>query len=192
VRDKFNRGGILNSQKERVAVTQESSNDRRTLRTSQKPNRPNSTVATIDDFVTKVTYTLTYLADTLEKGHELNYAMDRIASLTVDVFSSNPVVKAVVTVTKKVTEMVIAEMKKTGYSERGDLDESASTGVLNDSFIKSTVTSVLESPGVQDILKDVLLSMSKDIGASRDHEDEVEKNKMEDSYSGKRWRRVYT
>ncbi len=192
MRDKFNRGGVPNFQKEKGAVTQESLDDRRTLRTSQKPNRPNPTVATIDDFVTKATCTLTYLADTLEKGHELNYAMDRIASLTVDVFSSNPVVKTVVTVTKKVTEMVIAEMKKAGYSERGDLKESASTGVLNDSFIKSTVTSVLESPGVQDILKDVLLNISKDTDALHNHEDEVEKNKMEDSYSGKRWRRIYT
>jgi hypothetical protein len=130
----------------------------------------NPTITAIDDFVNRSIHTLNYLADTLEKGNELNHSLDKIASLVVEVVTGNPVVKVTVAVTKKITEMVIAEIRRPRELARGAEAGSNPLDSLDDNFIKSTVSAVMESPQVQGIMRDILLTMSDGINSSAGEE----------------------
>lgn len=102
----------------------------------------NPGIQRLDRFFSNSIDVLNHIADTMEKGDELNKAIERVVSALVKLLLENPVIKAIIELLKElVTKKTIEAISKSSES-KGTFQELVST--------------VMESPAVKELIVEMV------------------------------------
>jgi hypothetical protein len=109
------------------------------VNTSESSN-PN--IQRLDGFLNNSIEVLNYVADTMEKGDELNKSLERAITALVTLILDNPIVKALIELLKEFIAKKTVEI----------INKSSDS---NDSF-KELLSAVIESPAVKELIVEVI------------------------------------
>ncbi len=113
----------------------------------------NPNIQRLDSFLNNSIEVLNYVADTMEKGDELNKSLERAITALVTLILDNPIVKALIELLKEFIAKKTVEM----------INKSSDS---NDSF-KELLSAVIESPAVKELIVEVI---GKTMGESNNQE----------------------
>ena len=120
----------------------------------------NPTIHRLDKFFSNGIEVLDYMADTMEKGDDLNRAIERVLTALIKLIMENPIIKAILQVAKE-------------YMVKKAVEALSSPSDSDNSF-KELVGTVMERPAIRDFVVEMVAKEMREMS------EEAERDEKED------------